>query len=159
MLAEIEIRLMRESDIERIVETFAEWHKRREQYQEYFWEQQRHNRTVLIAWHQEKVVGYLTIVWTPNYEYFRCQDIPEIVDLNVITPYQQQGIGTHLVRAAEQAIRRASKTRVGISVEQSPMYAAANDLYPKLGYIPDGNGVTAQDNELHLVKSLDKDAG
>lgn len=159
MLAEIAIRPLQETDIAPIVETFAEWHKRPEQYQRYFAELQCHSRTVLVARHGGKVVGYVTLVWASGYAHFRRQDIPEIVDLNVITEYQRQGIGTCLIQAVEQIARQHSKPRIGISVEQSPIYVAANGLYPKLGYTPDGNGLTPRDNELHLVKSLDHDAG
>ncbi len=43
---------------------------------------------------------------------------------------------------------------IGISVGQSPEYAAANRMYPAFGYVPDGRGITDSDNELHLVKEL-----
>ncbi len=156
MQSEIEIRQMQPGDAERIIETFAVWHKTREQYQRYFAEQQQNQRSVLIAVSGEKVVGYVTIVWSSGYAEFRSQDIPEIVDLNVIGEYQRQGVGTRLIGAAEQIARQHLKTRIGISVEQSPAYIAANRLYPQLGFVPDGKGITAEDNELHLVKMIEE---
>lgn len=39
-------------------------------------------------------------------------------------------------------------------VNKLRVYAAANRLYTKLGYIPDGRGITPHDNELHLIKDL-----
>ncbi len=156
MQSEIEIRQMQQGDIERIAETFAVWHKHREQYQKYFAEQQQNTRVVIIAVSKDKVVGYVTVVWNSGYAEFSRQDIPEIVDLNVITEYQRQGIGTRLIGAAEESARRHSKTRIGISVEQSPDYIPANRLYPQLGFLPDGKGITLEDNELHLVKVLEE---
>lgn len=66
-----------------------------------------------------------------------------------------KGIGTRLIRVAEQTALRRSKARIGISVEESPDYAVADQLYRKLGYVPDGNGVTPHDNELHLIKQVE----
>ncbi len=154
MPAEIAIRKMTERDVDEITRTFAVWHKLRAQYQRYFSEQLMGDRLVLVAWCGRKVVGYVTVVWESTYEPFRRAGIPEIVDLNVITEYQRRGIGTALIHAAEEAARQRSYTAVGISVVQSPEYAAANRLYPKLGYVPDGQGVTWYDNELHLIKTL-----
>jgi len=149
---DVSIRQMQEGDVEGIVETFAEWHKRREQYQKYFAEQQQDQRIVLVALYKERIIGYVTVVWHSDYEPFSRLDIPEIVDLNVITEHQGQGVGTNLIRAAGQTALHRSKTRIGISVEQSPVYAIANHLYRKLGYVPDGKGITPHDSELHLVK-------
>jgi GNAT superfamily N-acetyltransferase len=153
MIAHITIRQMRERDIDEIVHTFASWHKERPQYERYHAEQRHGERVVLVALHEEEIVGYGTVVWESGYEPFRESGIPEIVDLNVINEYQKRGIGTELICALERVVAKRSKT-VGISVEQSPAYAAANRLYTKLGYIPDGMGITTHDNELHLIKGL-----
>ncbi len=157
MPADLTIRPMTERDIDGIVRTFAVWNKPRAQYQRYLNEQLMGERTVLVAWRGNKVVGYVTIVWESSYEPFRRQGIPEIVDLNVMTEYQRQGIGTALIHAAERVALQHSKTVIGISVIQSPEYAAANRLYPQLGYVPDGEGITPFDNELHLTKVLTKE--
>jgi len=157
MLKDIVIRPMLDSDIDRIVDTFSQWGKELGQYQKYWHEQQQKKRVVLVALHEAEIVGYVTVVWQSGYEPFRQEDIPEIVDLNVNTEHQRQGIGTALIHTAEQLAAQRSKTSVGISVEQSPAYAASNRLYPKLGYMPDGRGITQQDNELHLVKALSDD--
>ncbi len=151
----ITIRRMEAQDIDPIMRTFARWNKRRVQYQRYLRQQQRGERVVLVAWHEDLVVGYVTLVWDSLYEPFRQEGIPEIVDLNVITEYQRQGIGTALIRAAEEVARARGRKRIGISVVQSPEYAAANRLYPKLGYVPDGRGITPYDNELHLIRELE----
>lgn len=154
MATDITIMQMQEQDIEKLAKTFARWHKPRERFEKYFAEQQESKRSVLIAKEGETVIGYITLVWQSDYEPFKRQSIPEIVDLNVINEYQRQGIGTNLVSAIEQIARGHSKMMIGISAEQSSAYISANRMYPKLGYVPDGYGITSQDNELHLIKHI-----
>jgi len=154
MLKAIEIRPMTESDIDGIVRTFAKWGKERAQYQRYCDEQQKDERVVLVGLDEDEIVGYVTIVWKSGYASFRKEGIPEIVDLNVITEYQRLGIGTALIRTTESMVSKHLKPVIGISVEQSPNYDAANRLYLKLGYYPDGKGITPHDNEIHLIKRL-----
>ncbi len=154
MKPNVTIRQMQEQDAERIFSTFGRWHKGLEKYQRYFVEQQEDKRFVLVAFDDSSVVAYVTIVWNSDYEPFRQQGIPEIVDLNVIDEYQRQGIGTRLICAAEQIVAQRAYPQIGIAVEQSSEYLAANKLYPKLGYVPDGNEITPEDNELHLIKQL-----
>ncbi len=148
------IRQMEAGDIDRIIRAFARWHKKRSQYERYFDGQRQGERVVLVALDREEVVGYVVIVWNSRYEPFQQDRIPEVVDLNVINEFQRQGIGTALVHQAERIALEHSKPVVGISVKQSPEYAAANRLYPSLGYVPDGRGITRYDNELHLTKTL-----
>lgn len=148
------IRQMQESDIDKLLATFARWQKPRQKFQRYFVEQQRGDRVILVALDGEDIVGYTTLLWKSEYEHFKRQGIPEIVDLNVITEHQRYGIGTQLIHAAEEVAAQHSLNSIGISVEQAGTHIAANKLYPKLGYIPDGNGITVRDNELHLIKKL-----
>ena len=152
--ATVVVRQMQEHDIEKLFATFTRWQKPREKFQRYFVEQQQDKRIILVALYDEDIVGYTTLVWQSGYEPFQRQAIPEIVDLNVITAHQGQGIGTRLIRAAEQIVVQHSRPTIGISVEQMGTHLAANKLYPKLGYVPDGNGITLRDNELHLIKRL-----
>jgi GNAT superfamily N-acetyltransferase len=148
------IRQMQERDIDKLFATFVRWLKPREKFQRYFVEQQRGERVILVAFDGENIVGYTTLVWQSEYEPFKRQYIPEIVDLNVITEYQRHGIGTQLIHAAERIAVEHSRHTIGISVEQAGTHIAANRLYPQLGYVPDGNGITMRDNELHLIKQL-----
>jgi GNAT superfamily N-acetyltransferase len=151
--SEIVIRPMIQDDIDRIIQTFSVWNKQRSQYENYLDQQQRSERVILVAFHQEKVVGYGTLMWKSPYVGFRNKDIPEIIDLNVIGEYQGSGIGSQLIAAAEQVAREQGKSCMGISVEQTPEYEKPNRLYPRLGYVPDGTGID-EENLLHLVKNL-----
>jgi GNAT superfamily N-acetyltransferase len=155
MPTDILIRQMRSEDIDAIVRTFAAWNKTRSQYENYLAEQQRGERDILVAFVGDRVVGYGTIVWKPIYEHFRENDIPEIIDLNVITEFQGRGVGSAIISAAEQFVVQHGQSRLGISVVQTKEYVAANRLYPHLGFVPDGHGVKLFDNQLHLIKKLD----
>ncbi len=144
------------SDVEAVTETFASSNKMLEQYERYFEENQKGKRVTLVAVVGEMVVGYTNILWESDYESFRQNDIPEINDLNVIDEFQNRGIGTALILEAERIAAEVGKTIIGIGVGATPDYAAAQHLYPKLGYVPDGRGIrsTRYGDEFYLTKRL-----
>lgn len=150
------IRKMKQSDIEAIAETFAHWNKTPEQYERYFAENQSGERATFVAVAGERVIGYTNILWQSDYMPFIKKDIPEINDLNVVEDFQNRGVGRSLIRAAELEIAEAGKPTVGIGVGQTPDYSAAQHLYPKLGYIPDGRGArpTQYGDVVYFTKSL-----
>ncbi len=152
--AGVSIARMVETDVAGIARTFERWHKTQPQYEGYYVQQQQGEREVLVARLSGAVVGYVTLLVMSGYLPFREQGLPEVADLNVIDEHQRHGIGSALIYAAECLARRRGFTAVGIGVVQSPHYAAANRLYPGLGFEPDGRGITADDNELHLLKPL-----
>ena len=151
------IRLMQNRDIEPLIALFPD--KPEERFEEYYIEHLQDIRTVLVAVEKDEegartYFGYVTLLWTSNYTQFWRRNIPEIADLNVAEAYRKQGIGSALIQACEALVREKGYPTIGISVEQSKDYADANRLYPKLGYVADGFGITPDDNELHLIKSL-----
>ena len=150
------IRKMIRSDIDTITETFASRNKKREQYEQYFGQNQLGGRVTLVALMGDRVVGYANILWESDYGPFQRSGVPEINDLNVIEEHQGQGIGRELIREAEQMVAEAGGMVVGIGVGQTPDYAAAQHLYPKLGYSPDGRGVcpTRYGDVVYLTKNL-----
>jgi predicted N-acetyltransferase YhbS len=145
---------MVEADIAAVARTFERWHKTAKQYEDYYAQQRRGERTVLVARLADKVVGYVTLLAVSRYAPLREQGIPEIADLNVINEHQRKGIGSALVYAAERLARQRGYAAVGIDVEQSPPYASANHLYPRLGFEPDGRGITVADDGLHYLHLL-----
>jgi ribosomal protein S18 acetylase RimI-like enzyme len=149
---EMVIGPMTPADIDRILETFSVWGKSRVQYERYLCEQNQNERVVLVAKNRDNVVGYGTLIWESPHGPLNERHIPEILDLNVISKYQGQGIGSALISAAEQEVTSRGGPLIGISVEQTPQYAAANRLYPKLGY--EAVGRTETKNLLHLMKTL-----
>lgn len=85
--------------------------------------------------------GYALYNRKPRYAWFLNQGIPEIQDLNVHPDHRQQGIATAIVAACEELGREEGGDLIGIGVGLAASYAAAQCLYIKLGYMPDGAGV------------------
>lgn len=140
---------MLSTDIEIISNAFLQqgWNKPASQYAQYFNEQHEGKRSVLIANRADTFAGYLTLVWESSYPPFQTQNVPEIVDFNVLLKYQRQGIGKALMEAAEQIAAKRSNI-VGIGVGLTADYGAAQRLYVKRGYIPDGLGIFQQGQHL-----------
>ena len=66
--------------------------------------------------------------------------LPEIVDFGVLEEYRKNGIGSALMDAAEAlAAERADAVCLGVGLHSG--YGAAQRMYVKRGYIPDGTGV------------------
>jgi ribosomal protein S18 acetylase RimI-like enzyme len=131
------------ADIPLIVKCFADanWPKPVTTFEMYWQEQERGKRVVWLAHCNGHVAGYVTLTWQSNYQPFRENDTPEIMDLNVLPPYRRRGIATQLLDAAEK--EAATKCDVvGIGVGLYSGYGTAQKLYIKRGYIPDGRGIT-----------------
>ena len=117
------------------------WRKPAAQYEKYLAEQERGERSVLVAEIGGEFAGYLTVVWESGYAPFREESIPEICDFNVLQKFQRRGIGTMLLDEAERRISERS-TVAGIGVGLTKDYGAAQILYVKRGYVPDGLGIS-----------------
>lgn len=151
------VRKLQNRDIEGLIDLFP--NKREGRFEEYYLEHLQDKRTVLVAVEkneegEQTYFGYVTVLWESAYTQFWRRNIPEIVDLNVAEAYRKQGIGSALIAACESIVREKGYPTIGISVEQSDIYAEANRLYSKLGYQADGFGITPADNEVHLIKTL-----
>ena len=163
------IQLLENKNIPEITEAFQQlgWNKPALQYERYLMEQSLGLRHVYVAFVKGEFAGYLTICWHSLYEPFRKENIPEIVDFNVLPQFRQQGIGTQLLDKAENEIAKVSSV-AGIGVGITPDYGAAQRLYVLRGYVPDGRGlhyrghyikhgekITIDDNmALYLTKKL-----
>jgi len=134
---------LKKENIPEIVKQFnkAKINKTIAVFDEYFEEQKQHKRLIWLAQLNNRYVGYVTLVWDSYYKPFSEKNIPEIKDLNVINGCQRQGIGTALLLAAEKEAFKRSTT-VGLGVGLYEDYGNAQSLYFKLGYCPDGNGIT-----------------
>ncbi len=137
------LRKIDRSDCHSISKAFLDqgWDKPVTQYERYLGYQENGERDVIIAEVDGSFAGYLTIKWQSDYRPFREKGIPEIVDFNVLKKYQRQGIGTCLMNEAERRIKQVAKfAGIGFGVYQD--YGAAQILYIKRGYVPDGLGLT-----------------
>lgn len=139
----LEFRLLQQADIPLIVVAFAElgWDKPASLYQQYLAEQENHHRCVWVAFQEGTFVGYITLKWHSAYAPFQKQGIPEIVDLNVLPKFRKQGIGSKLLDLAETEAQKKNSI-IGIGVGLYADYGAAQRLYAKRGYMPDGLGIT-----------------
>jgi RimJ/RimL family protein N-acetyltransferase len=139
-----------EQDIDQITAAFRAigWNKPRNLYETYLLEQTDDVRSVLVAKINSVFAGYITLKWCSAYSNFKEDNIPEIVDLNVLPPFRNQGIGTLLITKCESLVRARNFKSLGIGFGMTKDYANAQRLYIKLGYIPDGNGLAFQNQSL-----------
>lgn len=103
---------------------------------------------IFVAAYGNEDAGYCVLNWAPKYGLFKSLGVPEIQDLNVMREYRRKGIGTALIRHSEAMAREKSYESMGIGVGLHSSYGAAQRLYVKLGYIPDGNGLTYDRQQL-----------
>ncbi len=131
------------SDIPKLVEAFARcnWHKPTSLFEQYLHEQEMNKRLIWVAYEREEIAGYITLIWQSGYPSFQKQDIPEIKDLNVLPSFRNHGIGNALLGSAEAAAWQRGNV-IGLAVGLYADYGAAQRIYVKRGYIPDGRGIT-----------------
>ncbi len=99
----------------------------------------------LVAEYGSDVAGYINVYTNPDGGAFAGRGFPEIVDFGVLEKYRNRGIGTVLMNTAEQIAASFSDT-VCLGVGLHSGYGAAQRMYIKRGYIPDGSGVWYNDS-------------
>jgi|SRR5215475_11243955 len=116
-------------------------------------------RVVLVARDQRKILAYGTLLWRSRYPPFRIAGTPEINSLVVIEQARHRGIATRMIGEFERRARAAGRTTIGLAVGLHAEYGPAQRLYVKLGYCPDGKGVTYLDQPVPpgTTVSLDDD--
>ena len=97
---------------------------------------------IFMAWRDDDPAGYALLNHQPKYRVYQQLEISEIQDLNVIPAHRRQGVAAVLIHACEEVIRKRNCTQIGISFGLTKDYGPAQRLYIKLGYVPDGFGVT-----------------
>jgi GNAT superfamily N-acetyltransferase len=145
----ITIRSMEPEDVQIIYnELLAQnWHPSIETYEKYYNEQVNNQRFVFIAEHNGQIAGLTTLLPSAVNGPFANLDIPEIVDFVVFIKYQKKGIGNKILDVAEKkAAEITNKVSLGVGLHSG--YGAAQRIYVKRGYIPDGSGVWYNDKQL-----------
>lgn len=102
--------------------------------------QEKQECSALIAMYQGNVAGYVFLYYKCRWGGMANCGIPGVVDLIVFEIYRQKGIATVLMDVAEDIARKYAN-KVYLDVCLNSRYGAAQRLYVKRGYIPDGKGV------------------
>ena len=140
------LQTLREEDLPGIIRTFtflwSSLQATQEKWERYYAEQQANIRTVCIAKIGDEFVGYGSLLNDTEYPDFKNLGIPEINDVWISAEYRGNGFGKELVQRLEAVALKENHKRVGIGVGLYKDYGFAQKLYVRMGYIPDGNGVT-----------------
>lgn len=102
-------------------------------------------RVLALAEDAGNPVGYVIVNYTPTYAPFRRLNIPEIQDLNVVPEARRSGTGEKLVAWCEDLLKSEGHADAAISVGLDASYGAAQRLYVRMGYVPDGAGIAYDD--------------
>ncbi|MBI5346898.1 MAG: GNAT family N-acetyltransferase [Chlamydiae bacterium] len=140
------IRQMTSQDIESIITIFCfPWttiEKTIEKWKNYYEEQNKNIRFVAVVEKKQQLVGYASLLSSSEYPHFKKANIPEINDLWVLKEHRRKGIGKRIIAYLENQARREGFRQIGIGVGLYEDYGPAQNLYGKLGYLPDGSGIT-----------------
>ena len=99
-------------------------------------------RSVVLGFRDGRVCGYAAVNWEPAYSLFARLGMPELQDLNVLPDARGQGLGRAIVDACENLARERGAAQMGLAVGLSRSYGPAQRLYVRMGYLPDGYGIT-----------------
>ncbi|WP_151737804.1 GNAT family N-acetyltransferase [Paenibacillus tengchongensis] len=136
------IRQMRQSDADEIFRGLSghDIAKSMDYIQHCWQENYSQTRVTLLAFYEDQFAGWGHVVYQSQYMYFAGKGIPEIQNFDVIPPLRNRGIGSRLIEALEErALARSDAVGIGFGLYAA--YGAAQRLYVKRGYIPDGRGM------------------
>lgn len=103
-------------------------------------------RSVILAFMNGHPGGYAVVNWKPGYNLFVQLKAPELQDLNVLPDMRRHGLGYAIVAACEDLARGRDCPAIGLAVGLDRGYGSAQRLYVRMGYQPDGFGVTYDRN-------------
>jgi GNAT superfamily N-acetyltransferase len=122
----------------------AAWNGGLEKWNRRLAEHEAGERVVLLAVERADILAYGSLLWSPPYPFFHEFGIPELQDLVVAQHRRREGIGSRLIAALEQKARKRGCLQIGLGVGLYADYGDAQRLYVKLGYVPDGRGMTSR---------------
>jgi len=134
------IRTFRSEDTDVLAAAFAKWPKPRELFVIYDRRVMAGELDLVVAVVNGNLAGFVTVEPRSSYRPFAAAGVPEIVDLNVLPHERGHRVGTALMDEAEQGIAERSAV-VGLGVGLYADYGAAQRMYVRRGYLPDGAGV------------------
>lgn len=139
---------LRNEDLEELVNTFCfPWttpEATKSKWENYIAEQKSGKRTVCLVKADNRIVGYGSLLRHSEYPEFLEANIPEIHDVWVSKECRGQGLGKKIIIHLEKIAQNEGHPVIGLGVGLYKDYGRAQRLYIKLGYVPDGNGITYQ---------------
>jgi ribosomal protein S18 acetylase RimI-like enzyme len=142
----VTIQILQEKDIDLLVQKFSfAWTTPQitlQKWQQYYKDQESGNRTAFIIEKENSIIGYASLLSTSQYPFFLDNQITEINDIWIKKEKRGQGFGSTLIKYLEKMAQEEGFKKIGIDVGLYADYGLAQKLYFKLGYIPDGNGIT-----------------
>ncbi|OJU79979.1 MAG: hypothetical protein BGO10_01400 [Chlamydia sp. 32-24] len=140
----IVIRSMNFEDIDTLANEYCfSWsttQEIKEKWNKYYQEQQSNIRVVGVIDRKGELLGYGSLVFHSKYPHF--SSIPEINDVWIHEKHRKQGLGSLLINWLERLAKEKGYKEIGIGVGLYADYGSAQKLYFRLGYIPDGHGLT-----------------
>lgn len=135
----MDIRQARENDISALYALYEKIGHKETGYFERCFEEKY---DIFIVRDSGEDAGFCILNFSPLYSLYKKLGYPELQDLNVVPEHRQKGLATRLVAHCENTARSRGSDGVGISVGLTKDYGPAQRLYAKMGYAPDGFGVT-----------------
>lgn len=123
------------------------WHAEITKFHGRLQDQQAGRVICLTALYEGQPAGYINVYPDAKEGAFGGKGLPEIVDFAVLEKYRGRGIGTRLMDTAEMiAGQYADTVYLGVGLHSG--YGAAQRMYVKRGYLPDGTGAWYGDRPL-----------
>ena len=142
MTHDLFIRPMHDSDADFFTEAERAqgWHTAQEKFLMRLRDQAESRAVALVAEFDGEPAGYIHVYPDGQEGPFAGRGWPEIVDFAVLERFRGRGAGTMLMDAAEAvAARYADTVYLGVGLHSG--YGAAQRMYIRRGYVPDGSGV------------------
>lgn len=140
------IRPMKKADIPQIISRFSfPWsspEKTQALWDNYYREQREGIRTVGVVEENRNILGYGSFLRRSENPRFERQGIPDINAIWIHEHHRRQGLGSALIEWIEELARQEGYPHIGIGVGLYADYGPAQKLYIKLGFVPNGNGIT-----------------
>ncbi len=140
----------KEEYIQLLDEEFAAHGKKRKEgyYHRCYMENATGDRVTLLGFYNNQLAGCCHLLMKSMYPLFAEKGIPEINDLNVFSEYQKKGIANMMFVEFERIALEKSIKQIGIGVGLYKDYGAAQIMYHKRGFIPDGTGIKYNGEEI-----------
>ncbi|MBA3721419.1 MAG: GNAT family N-acetyltransferase [Parachlamydiaceae bacterium] len=140
------VREIQKEDVKKIIQTFcfpwSSFQETTKKWENYYKDHQENIRSVYLIEFEGSIIGYANLFRESKYPEFQNASIPEINDVWISSNWRHRGYGELLIRHIENMARIEGYKQIGLGVGLYKDYGSAQKLYFKLGYIPDGKGIT-----------------